>query len=187
MWGNARGPAANVTCQHGAPECRVQMVYACSKNLYPGVDSYLPYIHCVDDTLIKLFPKGLPEGAVNLTTANKVLTECATTVGHDFAKLDACAKGPDGIKYIGAEMSKTPAHMGVPFWTINGGAVTYPNATNKEDLIKIVCAAYTGSPKPAACTNPSSNSIYPAEKLCSDCDYFNSMSCEDQSQTTVVV
>jgi len=130
----------------------MQMVYACSKNLYPGVDNYLPFIHCVDDVLIKMFPKGLPEGTVNMTLANSVMTGCAKTVGHDYAKLDACATGPDGIKYIGAEMAKTPGHKGVPFWQIGDGAVTYPDQTNKEDLLKLVCAALTGT-KPAACGN----------------------------------
>lgn len=183
FWGNARGPASNATCQHGPPECRVQMVYACSKNLYPGVDNYLPFIHCVDDTLIKMFPKGLPEGTVNMTLANSVMTSCAKTVGHDFQKLDECAKGPDGIKYIGVEMSKTPQHKGVPFWQVNDGEITYPNSTNKEDLVKIVCDSYTGKTKPKACAT-----AIGAQELCEQCESsFDSMSCEVRSQSTLVV
>jgi len=182
FWGNAQGPASKVTCQHGPPECRVQMVYACSKNLYPGVDNYLPFAHCVDDTLIKMFPKGLPEGTVNMTLANSVMTQCAKTVGHDYAKLDACATGADGVKYIGEEMAKTPAHKGVPFWQIGDGAVTYPDQTNKEDLLKLVCDALTGT-KPAACASPL---VVTTSKDLSEAS-FDSMSCEAQSSSTVVV
>jgi len=184
FWGNAQGPASGAKCQHGPPECRMQVVYACSKNLYPGVDNYLPFVSCVDDTLIKMFPKGLPEGTVNMTLANSIMTTCAKTAGHDFAKLDACATGADGLKYLGVEMSKTPAHKGVPFWQVADGAITYPNATNKEDLLKIVCDAYKGTPKPAACANP----LLVASELCDLCDSsFESLACNAEVQGTVVV
>jgi len=161
------------------------MMYACNKNIYPGVDNYMPLIHCVDDTLVKMFPKGLPEGTVNLTLATTIVTECSHTVGHDYAKLDACAKGPDGIKYIGAEKAKTPGHKGVPFWIIGEGTtITYPNATNKENLVAAVCNAYTGSPKPAACSS-ASNSISPLAEG-SEIS-FGSLSCEAQTAAGIIV
>jgi len=171
FWGNAQGSGSKIQCQHGPPECRVQMVYACSKNLYPGVDNYLPFVHCVDTTLVKDFPKGLPEGAVNMTTANNIITSCAKTVGHDLTKLNACASGPDGIKYINEEAKKTPGHTGVPFWTVNGGNVTYPPP---EDLIKAVCAAYTGT-KPAACSK-ADDDMAPQGVA----DSYESYSCDSQ-------
>lgn len=174
FWGNAGGNASKPTCQHGPVECRLHSVYACSKNLYAGVDNWLPLVKCVDDTFIKTFPKGLPMGTVNMSFADASAAKCAKTIGQDWAKIDACSTSQDGIKYLADEKGKTPPHPGVPFATINGGKVQCPAPGN---LIKAVCDAYTGSPKPPACSTayPSSSSDEWPEHS------FESSQCKDGS------
>ena len=57
------------------------------------------------------------------------------------------ADGGDWIKYMNAAKKATPVHNAIPISVVNGNS-SCPPPTN---LIKVVCAAYTGTP-PAACT-----------------------------------
>jgi len=154
QWGNTQGDGtiANTKCQHGPPECKTMMVYACNKyGAGASADGHAKYVECFDQLLMKTFPAGLPEGSVNLTFAEYGLKTCATQLSLDYDALDECSSGPEGEKYFAMEGKKTPAHMGVPFVTINGGPILYNNQT--LNLITEVCKAYTGSPKPAACAD----------------------------------
>ena len=90
-----------------------------------------------------------------------------------------------GLLYLAVEKAKTPAHKGVPFWQVNGASITYPNSTNKEDLVKAVCDAYTGTPKPAACASPLSVGL---QGISAGSDSsFEAWSCEAKPQFTLVV
>jgi len=179
FWGNANGNATKPTCQHGPVECRLHSIYACSKNIYAGIGNWLPLVKCVDDTFIKTFPKGLPMGTVNMSFAKATAAACAKKVGQDWTKIDACSAGADGIKYLADEKSKTPPHPGVPFATINGGKVQCPAPGN---LIKAVCDAYTGSPKPPACLKtyspPSSHKLLDHS--------FKSLQCTGENLQTFI-
>jgi len=122
--------------------------YACSK--YTATNAvHLGFVECFDSTLITSFPKGLPAGTVNETFAKATLKVCATKGGLDYSKLDACTQTSEGAGYFDKERVATPAHKGVPFVTINGGAPVYNSQT--LNLIDEVCKAYTGATKPAAC------------------------------------
>tara|TARA_B110000971_G_C19864420_1_gene433175 strand:+ start:89 stop:811 length:723 start_codon:yes stop_codon:yes gene_type:complete len=152
MWGNAQGdPMGEVECQHGEVECRGNLMFGCAKN-QPGitVDQQMNFIHCFDSALITGHPDGLPDGAVDMEEMNTVLKTCAVdaSVNFDYDKLDKCATGDDGKKFLAVEANKTPSHGGVPFTVINDGEVTMPPP---DDLTAAVCAAYTGD-LPAACT-----------------------------------
>mmetsp|Transcript_35473 Transcript_35473/g.82857 ORF Transcript_35473/g.82857 Transcript_35473/m.82857 type:complete len:177 (-) Transcript_35473:289-819(-) len=151
QWGNALGDGGTDTeCQHGPVECTVMRTYACSKYKYsPSALTHLKFLHCFDDTLIQTFPAGLPPGTVNATYAATVFKQCATTLSLDAAALSACAAGDEGTKLFAQEKAKTPSHMGVPFVTINEGAILYNNA--ELNLHASVCKAYTGT-RPLACT-----------------------------------
>ena len=70
------------------------------------------------------------------------------TLSIDGAALSTCAAGDEGAKLFAQEKAKTPSHMGVPFVTLDGGAILYNNAS--LNLPASVCKAYTGT-KPAAC------------------------------------
>jgi len=124
------------------------MIYACNKYTSTS-DAHAKFLECFDQALIKAFPKGLPEGTVNTTFAEATLKTCATSQGLDYDTLDKCSTSSEGAGYFAKEKALTPAHHGVPFVSINGGAVMYNSAT--LDLVSEICKAYTGSPKPAAC------------------------------------
>lgn len=152
QWGNSQGDGSvnGTTCQHGVPECKTMQIYACHKYTQ-NASAHASFVECFDQILIKTFPKGLPEGAVNLTFAEASLAVCAAKGGLAYKTLDTCATGKEGAGYMLKEKAKTPKHNGVPFVSINGAAIVYDSA--KLNLIASVCAAYKGSPKPAACSN----------------------------------
>jgi len=152
QWGNTLGDGTlqDTTCQHGAAECRVQRVYACNK-YRTHADEHAKFVKCFDDLLLETFPAGLPEPSpVNRTFADASLHRCAKLGGFSYASLDKCASGAEGEGFFAREKAKTPAHRGVPFVALDGGAILYNSPT--FDLLAEVCKAYTGSPKPAACT-----------------------------------
>jgi len=153
MWGNAQGDptTGEVKCQHGSVECWLHSVYACSKNLNPTVDAYLPLIHCFDETLITTFPGGLPAGTVNQSYAESTMTSCAKEVSLDFAAITKCIGSDDGLKFLAAEMTKTPSHTGVPFTVINDISSADSQTGPPLDVITMVCNAYNGT-KPKNCT-----------------------------------
>jgi len=124
------------------------MVYACNKYTATAA-AHATFVDCFDNVLIQAFPKGLPEGTVNITFAEASLKHCATKQSTNWTTLDACASGPEGEGYFAKEKALTPSHTGVPFVTINGGSVVYNSQS--LNLIELVCKAYKGSSKPAAC------------------------------------
>jgi len=161
QWGNAQGDGTvkNTKCQHGIPECKTMMVYACNK--YTATPAaHASFVECFDQVLIHAFPKGLPEGTVNLTFAEASLKGCATKQGLNYATLEECSTSSEGAGYFAKEKAKTPGHKGVPFVSINGGAIIYNSQS--LNLIDEVCKAYTGSVKPPACTKSPSNSTLAA-------------------------
>lgn len=156
QWGNSEGDATlnGTKCQHGPPECKTMRIYACQK--YASTPTaHAQFVECFDQALMKGFPKGLPEGAVNMTFAVDSLQACATAQGLDYKSLDTCSTSSEGEGYFAKEKALTDAagggggHKGVPFVTINGGAIIYNSQS--LNLIDEVCKAYTGSPKPKAC------------------------------------
>lgn len=158
QWGNANGDGTvkNTTCQHGIPECKTMMVYACNK--YTATPAaHASFVECFDQILIKTFPKGLPEGTVNVTFAEASLKTCAAKLGLNYETLDKCATSSEGEGYFAKEKAKTPAHHGVPFVSINGGAIIYNSQS--LNLIDEVCKAYKGSVKPAACKSTSNSTL----------------------------
>jgi len=152
QWGNSQGDGTvkGTTCQHGPPECKTMAIYACHKYTH-NTTAHAEFLECFDQILIKTFPKGLPEGAVNLTFAESSLSVCAAKQGIDYKTLNKCATGPEGAKYFAQEKAKTPKHTGVPFVSVNGAPILYNNGS--LNLIVEVCNAYKGSPKPKACSN----------------------------------
>lgn len=166
QWGNSMGDGTvnGTTCQHGVPECKTMQIYACHKYT-SNATAHADFLECFDQILMKTFPKGLPEGAVNLTFAESSLAVCATQMGRDYKVLDKCATGPEGVGYFLKEKAKTPKHNGVPFISVNGAPIVYNSA--KLNMIKLVCDAYKGSPKPKAC---------PAEEAAPHA--YTSLSCD---------
>ncbi len=148
-WGNAQGPASKPTCQHGPVECAGNLILECAIGLNNQTNKSLPYISCIDETLVKTFPAGLPPGTVNMTFLESTAQGCATKTGLDWSKIDACRSGPQGTSFIQYAKDATPDHDAVPFSVIDGKQSVPP----PQDLIQAVCDAYTGMDKPAACSS----------------------------------
>lgn len=166
LWGNALGPAASPTCQHGPVECMGNAIWSCAHNMYPAATA-LPFLACYDAMLIKTFPAGLPPNTVNTTFALSSYETCAAANKLSWSAIQTCYKGADGVKFLAADKAATPPHMGVPFTVIDGVSSANSTTGPPQDLLSVVCAAYTG-PKPSAC---------PAtEALATDTSYA-SLSC----------
>ena len=144
QWGNTQGDGtvANSKCQHGPPECKTMMIYACNKYTTTA-DKHADFIECFDKTLMTAFPKGLPEGTVNTTFAVASLKACATAQGVDFATLDKCSTSSEGAGYFAKEKALTPGHKGVPFISVNGAPIVYDSAT--LNLVDMICKARAAS------------------------------------------
>ena len=126
----------------------LKMKYAASTSA--AKEDLAAYVECFDSTLIKTFPAGLPPGTVNQTFASTVLETCAGTSGYTWSDVHTCAMGSAGDSLVAKDAAKTPDHKGVPFVTLNDGPVIYNSAT--LNLVKEVCAAYTGDNVPTECT-----------------------------------
>lgn len=151
QWGNTVGDGTvkGSTCQHGVPECKTMQIYACHK--YTSTpDDHASFVECFDSTLMKAFPKGLPEGTVNTTFAEASLKGCATAMKVDYATLDKCSTSAEGAGYFAKEKAKTPSHTGVPFVSIDGAPIVYNSQNLTKNLVETICKAYKGR-TPAAC------------------------------------
>jgi interferon gamma-inducible protein 30 len=137
LWpfGNAReNPDKSFTCQHGAPECKGNMVEACGQYLYNTTAQWFPYILCL-------------EGGSPPNDGQK----CATKLGYDWTKLNACYNDKDLSysimhKIAVATNALSPKKTYVP-WVVLNGKPLYQSFNN---ILRIICQAYTGT-KPPGC------------------------------------
>eukprot|EP01061_Rhynchopus_euleeides_P028761 TRINITY_DN468_c0_g1_i1.p1 TRINITY_DN468_c0_g1~~TRINITY_DN468_c0_g1_i1.p1 ORF type:complete len:253 (+),score=110.41 TRINITY_DN468_c0_g1_i1:56-760(+) len=122
-----------MVCQHGTTECTDNAIQVCAKNASSaGVSQYMPFMYCME-------------------YLEKSASSCASIYGIDYSKVQACATGAQATTLLQAAARTTAiipgGHPGVPYIIVNGSPVS-----NTNQLLKIVCAAYTG-PKPAGCTS----------------------------------
>jgi len=135
-YGNAReNPDKSFTCQHGAPECKGNMVEACGQYVYNTTAQWFPYILCLE--------KGNPPNDGQ---------KCATQLSYDWSKINACINDKTvsyNVMHAIAVATKnlSPAHQYVP-WVVLNGKPLYQSYNN---ILQKICAAYTGSPKPSGC------------------------------------
>lgn len=149
-YGNARerqNPDGSWTfsCQHGVNECTVNTMFACAMYYHPKYIDYVPFVDCV-------------EGASSPVNAG---AKCAATAQFDdWDSIKSCYTGSLGNKLqhkvAVATESLNPPHQYTPWVVINGEP--YKGSSSLTDA---VCAAYTGSNKPAAC-----NRTPVSKKLC---------------------
>jgi len=134
-YGNAReNPDKTFTCQHGAPECKGNMVEACGQYVYPNVTQWFPWIQCLE--------KGNPPNDGQ---------KCATSLKYDWTQINACVNDKTvsyNVMHVIAEQTKklSPAKQYVP-WVVLNGKPLYQSFNN---ILAKICAAYTGT-KPSGC------------------------------------
>jgi len=142
------------TCQHGNNECIGNMYEACAQEHYPSLNAttYVPawwnFFYCLE----------LSGSAGNLGTAQG----CANKNGIDWNIISTCAgsnpavgSSTDGNPLMHqiavATNSLVPPHQWTPWVVVNGSPLN--QAQLSMSLTPIVCKAYTGTDKPAACNS----------------------------------
>ncbi|ESO00965.1 hypothetical protein HELRODRAFT_185746 [Helobdella robusta] len=124
-------------CQHGPEECHINMIHSCALDIYP-FNLTFAFHACTETT--KLF-----------------LEQCATKYGLDLAALEKCGSSSHGNQLEHMMADKTdnlnPPHQYVPWITINGQHTDSIQEQAERDMVSLVCRAYKGSKKPAACSD----------------------------------
>jgi predicted DsbA family dithiol-disulfide isomerase len=77
---------------------------------------------------------------------------CATKVGLDSAVLKSCAEGAEGKELLAASYKRAEARDASGSPTIYVGGKEYSGARRATDVMRAVCAAYTGE-NPAICSD----------------------------------
>lgn len=158
-YGNAQEKQASngtwtFTCQHGNNECIGNMYEACAIEHYPGVTSnnsipaYWPFFYCLEKS----------GNAGNLATAQ----QCASQNGIDWNIISTCAGSNPAVgsptdgnplmhSIAVATNNLVPPHQWTPWVVVAGSPLN--QAQLSLSLVPIVCKAYTGTTKPAACSS----------------------------------
>jgi len=136
------------SCQHGADECKANIIMACAMSYHTNFTEYFPFVECMEQTR-------------EPCNAGR---KCAKKSGwSDYDKIESCSQGKEGNmlehEIAVATDSLNPPHKWTPWVVMNGK----PLSDHQLDLslTKLVCDAYTGSNKPAAC-----NSVPMSHKVC---------------------
>lgn len=115
------------------------MVQACALNLFPA-DKQVEFVKC-------MLSRRRPHTAG---------AHCAGTLGLQYDVIESCVSGPSGPKYLKEMGQKTeslkPKLSFVPWININGQHDDVTQEKSLDDLKSVVCSAYSGPAKPAACS-----------------------------------
>lgn len=140
-------------CQHGANECKANIIMGCAMHYHANYTEYMPFVECMESSL-------RPVAAGE---------KCATSAGwSDWKDIQTCANGKEGNALMHliavATDSLVPAHKWTPWVVLNGKYLN--NLKLDLPLIRLVCKAYTGSNKPAACNSePMSHKVCMKEPI----------------------
>jgi interferon gamma-inducible protein 30 len=136
-----KNPVLNFTCQHGNNECDGNIVESCAVIKYDLYKS-LNFITCMFNS-------------TNWRTPLTSLAECAPKSNVDSKVLTDCFNSEEGtaVEYFmaGQTQSLIPKHQYVPWVTINGKHTDEIQDKAQNNLLKLVCDTYPGSPKPKPC------------------------------------
>jgi len=143
-YGNARIDldAKKVTCQHGALECQANLYEMCGIHLNPNRDEWFPYYACLES-------KGSGEGGGGAAVLAAV-DDCAAAAGIDAQAIHDCFNDDDlswQLQVDAANVTAATNHKYTPWVEVPTGTVL----SNSDTLVKAVCKAYSGHPKPASC------------------------------------
>jgi len=148
-YGNAReNPDKSFTCQHGAAECKGNLVEACGQDQvgFNNTANWWPYVRCLE--------AGNPPNDGQ---------KCAQQTGLDWAKINNCVTNKDEAYRVMHPIavktdSLTPKKQYVPWVILNGK----PLMQQFNNILQKICAAYTG-PKPAGCNRTEEEVVCMAE------------------------
>ena len=144
-YGNAKeqqqGDKWEFTCQHGPEECYGNLIQTCAIHYHPDSTVYFPFIYCVQSS------SNLPSESAPI---------CASKFGLSYDEIQSCVDGPLGNSLEHEMALKTdalqPPHDHVPWVTLNGVHTDEIQSEAENNLIKLICETYQGTPKPPACS-----------------------------------
>ncbi|XP_046864057.1 gamma-interferon-inducible lysosomal thiol reductase-like [Xenia sp. Carnegie-2017] len=135
-------------CQHGEEECYGNLIETCAIHYNQNASVFMPFIHCIESS--SLLPRN---------NAPK----CAKKFGLDYSLIISCVKGRLGNELEHKMAKKTnalePPHTYVPWVTLNGVHTDAIQTAAQENLVKLICDTYQGSPKPDACLPSKSKTL----------------------------
>lgn len=153
-WGQDKLVGNKIDCgPWGATGCYGDSWFNCANQLYPAqIENFSA---CFTQALFNAKPPiGVPMSMANIVNLTK---QCATpTIGVDYDTVTTCATGPQGFAFDKIAMTQqaklAPDQNYVPWITVAGQhdstAESSPSA-----FIQRICKLYTGTDKPAACSN----------------------------------
>uniref|UniRef100_A0A7N0TG66 Gamma-interferon-inducible lysosomal thiol reductase n=1 Tax=Kalanchoe fedtschenkoi TaxID=63787 RepID=A0A7N0TG66_KALFE len=147
-YGNAeKSRTGTVICQHGEWECKLNKVEACAINVFPIMNEYFLFIHCVEDLVDKY--------------QNTEWEQCLKELNDPTPTMD-CFNGQRGDELISKYGDMTnalhPPHPEVPWATVNDKPIK-----DCSNYLKYVCEAYKGPDRPAKSSYVSLKSTLRAE------------------------
>jgi interferon gamma-inducible protein 30 len=147
-YGNARMSGGKVQCQHGEKECEFNMVEACGIKHLPDPTDYMTFIFCVESAASGSTPDAVIQSCAKDPSTNVLISACygEGSGAEGSAAIADAAKQTDPLK-----------HQYTPWLVINGKH----SAKGEDNLKQAICAAYTGSDKPAACSSDDADHIVP--------------------------
>lgn len=137
-YGNARTTSGKVSCQHGAGECKVNMVEACAIRRLRDPRAYMEFIFCVEKFARSESPDALIEKCAKDDASAKSISSCYGD-----------GEGVEGAAAIAAIANETQSlgHRYTPWLVINGQHST----SGERNLKRAICDVYKGPHRPAAC------------------------------------
>ena len=146
-FGNGQEKGGVLTCQHGARECQANTVQACAQSLYPSQNQWFAFIVCMEKQRDPL----------------RAGLACANMHGMDYARISACASGPQGAALLMKNARRTldlePTNKYVPWITVNNQPFEDP-----ENIVAAICSQYTGLDKLRWCNQQTMARYVPGQK-----------------------
>lgn len=158
-WTDGWGPSSADPVGHeGLQDCLLDRYQLCAQN----TDSPTYNKGWFDFTAC-LFANQIGTDIINdnMESFNKTVKHCSDVTGQDYEKLKACAESDQGRRFLQAshenEVKLNPKVGKSPDWIQVNGKDYGPD--KKADWLKLICDAYTGSPKPKSCASTASEVV----------------------------
>ncbi|XP_015897417.1 gamma-interferon-responsive lysosomal thiol protein [Ziziphus jujuba] len=136
-WGNAwLNPDGSFVCQHGADECLLNTIEACTISTYPDVTRHFRFIYCVE--------------RLTLQNRHNEWEKCFEMSNLGTEPIDCYNNGYGTVlenKFAKETSKLNPPHRFVPWVVVNNK----PLQEDFENFMAYICKAYKGNPKPEAC------------------------------------
>jgi interferon gamma-inducible protein 30 len=144
-YGNAHeqksGSTYTWSCQHGAKECRGNLIETCAVNVFPRADAY-KFIFCLDENY---------SGDFDATAK-----DCLKDSPRFQSDLEICLNSGEKLNQMQHDMavktdSLNPPHKWVPWVVVDGTSDS--DILDADDLVKYLCSKRSDSSEIALCND----------------------------------